>query len=190
VPKISADNLDDHRSQVQQRIFEAFAELMSEHSYEGISMAQIAKRAGLGRTAIYHHFPDREAVVVAFASHETNKYIERLHTVLDAADGPVEQAREYVRHHLHTGEQFHVGLGPKLYGRLSQESRLAIREHVVAVEDVLRQILRSGVASGDFSVDDEAATMTLIHACLGPTHLASEQIERFVLRGLGVADED
>lgn len=188
MPKISADNLDEHRSQVQQRIFEAFAGLMAEHSFEAITMAQIASRAGLGRTAIYHHFPDREAVVVAFASHETNQYLERLRAALEGAGGPVEQAREYVRHHLHTGEQFHVGLGAKLGGRLSRESMLAIRDHVVAVEDVLRTVLRAGVATGDFRVTDEASTMTLVHACLGPRHLPAEHVEEFVLRALGVAD--
>ncbi|MGN0063214.1 MAG: TetR/AcrR family transcriptional regulator [Nocardioides sp.] len=188
MPKISADNLDEHRSQVQQRIFEALADLMTEHSFEAISMAQIAARAGLGRTAIYHHFSDREAVVVAFASHETTKYVERLRAALDQADGPVEEMRTYVRHNLTTGEQFHVGLGPMLSGRLSQESRLAIRDHVIAVEDVLRDILRAGVAAGDFVVEDEGATMALLHACLGPRHLPPASIEGFVLRGLGVAD--
>lgn len=186
MPKINAETLDVHRAQVQQRIFDAFAELMGERSFDAISMAQLAARAGLGRTAIYHHFADREAVVVAFASHETNKYLDRLRAALAEADGPVDRARVYVRHNLATGEQFHVGMGAKLYGRLSPEAGLAIREHVVAIEQVLREILRDGVESGDFSITDEVATMSLIHASLAPRHLPSAEIEQFVLRGLGV----
>ncbi len=185
MPKISAESLGEHRAQVQQRIFDAFSQLMSEHSFDAISMAQIAARAGLGRTAIYHHFPDREAVVVAFASHETNKYIERLTENLAVADDPVEKMRRYVRHNLETGEQFHVGLAPKLYGHLSPQSLAAIREHVIAIELVLAEILRSGLASGQFTYADEAATMTLVHACLGPRHLPHEVTEDFLLRALG-----
>ena len=157
---------------------------MTERSFDAITMAQIAARAEVGRTAIYHHFPDKEAVVVAFASHETTQYIERLQAVLATADDPVQSLRLYVHHNLTTGEQFHVGLGANLFGMLSQESRLAIREHVVAIEDVLRQILRRGVASGDFVVDDEAAAMSLIHACLTPRQLPSSSIEDFILGGV------
>lgn len=185
MPKISADNLDEHRSQVQQRIFEALAELMDERSFDAISMAQIAAKAGLGRTAIYHHFSDREAVVVAFASHETAQYLERLRADLDEVASPVEKMRTYVHHNLTTGEQFHVGLGPMLSGRLSPASLLEIREHVMAVEGVLRDIVRAGVTSGDFVVTDERATMTMIHACLGARQLPGSEIERFVLGGLG-----
>ena len=78
-----------------------------------------------------------------------------------------------------------MGMGMQLYGALSTETMLAIRDHVVAVEDVLREILAHGVATGQFGVDGEPATMSLIHACVAPRHLPVEAIERFVLRALG-----
>jgi AcrR family transcriptional regulator len=187
VPRISGDNLQQHREQLQRRVFDAFAELMAERTFDAISMALIAERAELGRTAIYHHFRDKEAVVVAFATHETERYVEQLRSALVDADDPVEQLRTYVRHHLAGGEQFHMGLGPQLYGILSPASRQAIREHVVAVEDVLREILTSGVRAGAFIVDDLDATMSLIHACLSPRHLPPGTIEAFVLGGVGAA---
>src|SRR6478735_10106431 len=71
VPRISGDSLQEHREQLQRRVFEAFAELMAERSFDAISMAAIAERAEVGRTSIYHHFPDKDSAVVAFASHET-----------------------------------------------------------------------------------------------------------------------
>ena len=86
VPRISGDSLQQHREQLQQRVFEAFAELMAERSFDAISMAAIAERAELGRTSIYHHFPDKESVVVAFASHETEQYLTRLLAALTEAD--------------------------------------------------------------------------------------------------------
>ena len=55
----------------------------------------------------------------------------------------------------------------------------------VDIEDVLREILADGAATGQFVIDDEAATMSLIHACLAPRELSATVIERFVLRALG-----
>ena len=98
----------------------------------------------------------------------------------------MERIRIYVDYHLVAGEQFHMGLGMQFYGLLSDDSRTAIREHVVDVERVLRELLEAGVESGDFVVDDFDATMSLIHACLSPRHLDPKVIEAFVLRALGV----
>ena len=187
MPRISGDNLQQHREQLQRRVFEAFAELMAERSYDAISMAALAERAEVGRTAIYHHFPDKESVVVAFASHETAEYLDRLRDVLGEAADPADRLRLYVRYHLDESDRFHMGLGPQLYGVLGPESRQAIRQHVVAVEDVLRGILEAGIADGTFTIEDVDGAMSLIHACLSPRHLPAQTIETFVLRAVGAA---
>jgi AcrR family transcriptional regulator len=186
MPKISAESVPAHRELIRQQVFDAFAELMARHSFEAISMAQLAARAGIGRTAIYHHFPDKESVVVAFASHETESYVADLQAALAESAHPVERLRIYINHQLRVGEQFHMGLGMQLIGRLSPDARQQIRQHVVAVESVLRDIVDSGVASGEFTAEDTDTTLSLVHACLSPRHLPPDDIERFVLRGLGV----
>ena len=185
MPKISAASVEEHREQVQRRVFEAFATLMAGHSFDAITMAQLAAEAGIGRTAIYHHFADKDAVVVAFATHETSRYIDGLRAELTGVDDPVNRLAIYIRHQLDAGQQFHMGLGPQLYGALSPDTMRAIREHVVAIEDVLREILADGARTGRFAFEDEAATMSLIHACLAPRDLPAAAIERFVLRALG-----
>ncbi|MFV0496215.1 TetR/AcrR family transcriptional regulator [Mycobacterium sp.] len=187
MPKISASSVEEHREQVQQRVFEAFATMMSEHSFEAISMAKLAAAAGIGRTAIYHHFADKEAVVVAFASHETSRYLAGLQQDLAGVTDPTERMRIYVRRQLDTGRQFHMGLGSQLYGSLSVDTMREIRDHVVSVENVLRSILTDGAANGQFVIDDEAATMSLVHACLVPRNLPTATVEHFVLRALGTA---
>lgn len=188
MPRITAGSVEEHTEQVHQRVFDALATLLAERSFDAISMAQLAAAAGMGRTAIYHHFPDKEAVVVAFASHETSRYLEGLRGELADVDGPVERFRVYVRYQLEAGQQFHMGLGPQMYGALSRDSMLAIRDHVVEVEQVLRDLLTDGVAAGVFTVEDEASTMSLIHACLSPRTLTTDAVSRFVLRALGVQD--
>ena len=185
MPRILGDSLGEHRVQLRRRVFDAFAELMGEGSFDAITMRGIAERAGIGRTAIYHHFPDKESVLVAFATHETEAYTTELRAALGDADDPVAQLRTYVRHHLAAGEKFHMGLGPALYAVLSPTARLEIRDHVIAVEQVLRDILERGRANGDFAYDDIDATLSLIHACLSPRHLPPAAIEEFVLRAVG-----
>lgn len=189
MPRILADSLSEHRDLVQRRVFDAFAKLMGEGSFDALTMAAIAEEAGIGRTAIYHHFHDKEAVLVAFATQETDAYTTDLRAALDDVEKPADQLRTYVRHHLAAGEKFHMGLGPSLYGALSPSARLEIRDHVVAVEDVLRGILERGRAERTFTFDDVDATLSLVHACLSPRHLPPAAIESFVLRAVGDGDQ-
>ncbi|MFI5426260.1 hypothetical protein [Aeromicrobium sp. UC242_57] len=67
---------------------------------------------------------------------------------------------------------------------LSRESLAEIREHVMAVEAVLRSIIEDGQQQGVFEVDDVAPTMALVHQCLGARRVAPEAVENFILRAL------
>jgi AcrR family transcriptional regulator len=189
MPRISADTVALHRELVVARVLEAFASLMVERSYDAITMAAIAERAVLGRTAIYHHFPDKESVVVAFATRETERYLDELRGLLDEEADPPARLRRYLRHHLEARDRFHMGLGPQLSEVLPRSSAAAIREHVVAVQEVLHGILADGAADGSLVVDDVAATASLVHAGLAPRHLPAQTIEAFVLRAVGAAGQ-
>ena len=186
MPRISAATVSEHREQLHRRIFAAFTELLREEGYDALTMAQLAERAGLSRTAIYHHFPDKIAVVVAYAGAETDSYVRSLEERLADAEGPAEALRTYVEHALDDTIDFHMGLGA-LVGRLPPESREQLRRHVLAVEEVLRRILDDGVRAGVFTVPDPATTMTLIHACVLPRRLPVDEVAGFVLRAVSAS---
>lgn len=187
MPKIRGSSLTEHRLKTRQKIFQAFAELLQREPYDAITLADIAAEAGIGRTAMYNHFSDKESIVLAFATEETNVYLERLEDALDTVSGPVDSMSVYVRHHLRMSQELHLGLGSALYGMLSPESMVEIRKHVRMVERVVRDILHRGIASDSFVIEDIDATVSLLHATL---QVRSPQIDpdlavAYVLRALG-----
>lgn len=184
MPKIIGGSLEEHREQTRRRVFEALTALLAERSFDAVTMADLAAEAGIGRTAIYNHFPDKDAIVVAFASAETDRYLDRLGKALAVAESPSDAMRIYVREHLTSSDEFHFGFGPELYGMLSRDSVAEIREHVVAVESVLRTIIEDGVAAGEFTIDDVTSTMALVHATLSTRRVTPDAVEHFVLRAL------
>lgn len=184
MPKIIGGSLEEHREQTRRRVFEAFTALLADRSFDALTMADLAAEAGVGRTAIYNHFADKDAVVVAFASSETDRYLARLDAALDGAPTPADAMRTYIREHLSSSDEFHFGFGPELYGMLSRESISQIREHVTAVELVLRTIIEDGVAAGQFAVDDVTSTMALVHSSLSTRRVAPSAVEDYVLRAL------
>jgi len=194
MPKIIGASLHEHREQTRRRLFEALATLMNERGFDVITLADIAAAAGVGRTAVYNHFSDKESLLLGFITHETDEYATRLQASLDDIDDPVEQLRAYVRAHASLTSVYHVAPGPELRTVLSRGAQQRIREHVVVVEQVLRRILDAGIASGAFPHQDLATTVPLVNACLTGRGLpddgadrehAIEQTEAFVLRAVG-----
>ncbi|GAB4010609.1 TetR/AcrR family transcriptional regulator [Nocardioides ultimimeridianus] len=54
---------------VQRRILDAAVEVLLEHGYGGASTVQIQERAGVSRGRLLHHFPSRDALLIAAAQH-------------------------------------------------------------------------------------------------------------------------
>lgn len=184
MPKIIGESLSEHRVATRARLFEALAELLADQFLESITMAQLAARAGIGRTAVYNHFADKEAVVVAFATSETDRFMVTLDEALDGVVGATERLRTYVRHYQQNQDEFHLSLGHQVAGSLSEQALRDMRTHVVMVQDALADIITEGVVAEDFAAADVAATVTLVHACLQATRVESGDVENFVIRAL------
>lgn len=195
MPKIIGGSLHEHREQTRQKLFAALSTLMTERGFDAITLAEIAAAAGVGRTAVYNHFPDKEALLVGFITHETEQYAATLQRALDDLDDPVERLRTYVSQQIQLKRIYHIAPGPDLRSVLSRQTQARVREHVVVVERILRDILSDGIASGAFPAQDLDTTVPLVNACLsgrgvpddGPEReRAIEQTEAFVLRAVGV----
>ena len=194
MPKIIGGSLHEHRLQTRQRLFAALSALMSERGFDAITLAEIAEQAGIGRTAVYNHFADKESLLLDFIAHETERYVALLEQTLTGVDEPVEQLRTYVRQQAALTQAYHLAPGVDLGSVLSRVSRQRLRDHVVGVEAILRRILAHGVSTGAFPDQDLDTTVPLVHACLsgrgipttGPDRdRAIAATEAFVLRAVG-----
>lgn len=193
MPKIIGASLHEHRTQTRRRLFDALSSLMSERGFDAITLADIAAAAGVGRTAVYNHFADKESLLIGFITDETEQYADRLQASLDDIDDPVDQLRAYVRAQASLTRTYHVAPGPELRSVLSRAAQQRVREHVVVVENILCRILEAGIASGAFPDQELSTTVPLVNACLtgrglpaGPDREhAIEQTEAFVLRAVG-----
>lgn len=156
-----------HREVNRTRIFDAFAELVEERGYDAVSLADIAARAGLVRTAIYNYVPDKETLLLEYTARETTGYLERLSGALDSVDAPLDRLRAYIRTQLAYFADHHMpAAGPGLQLLVSIEGQQRIREHVSMLESVLRQILIDARQAGDLPDVDVDAALPLIAACL------------------------
>lgn len=197
MPKIIGGSLHEHREQTRLKLFGALSRLMAERGFDAITLADIAQAAGVGRTAVYNHFADKESMLVGFIMHETAQYVAALEAELAGVDDPTDQLRAYVRAQCVLKRDYHLAPGPDLRSVLSRSTQQRVREHVVMVEAMLRRILAAGIESGEFPEQDLGTTVSLVNACLSSRALPEEGPARdraiestvlFVLRAVGAGD--
>lgn len=193
MPKIVGASLAEHREQVRTRLFAALGSLMAESGFDAVSLADIAARAGVGRTAVYNHFPDKEALLLAFIEDETSSYVRTLEEALDGVEDPEEQLRVYVRQQVSLRRAYHLAPGPDLRSVVSPATLSRLRDHAVHIEAILRRILTAGVVSGRFPEQDLDVVVPLVNACLKarsadptpPRESVVRATEEFVMRAVG-----
>jgi AcrR family transcriptional regulator len=196
MPKVIGGSIDAHRRLIRHRIFDAFSGLLHERGYDAITLADVAARAGMSRTTMYNYFPDKDALVVAFADEEVARHVTELRERLAALENPVDRLREFISEQLRYVASHQLPPGRALKVALSGPAYSRVLEHVGAVEQLLRDLLHDGVDQGYFPIDDVEAIIPLITACLdrgGPDDERESDLEdtievtdTFVLRALGV----
>jgi AcrR family transcriptional regulator len=82
---------------VQRTILEACSAAFGESGFHGVSMAEIARRAGISHTGLLHHFPRKEALLTAILALQDERTAEQMHERGRSADrDPVDVLREMV----------------------------------------------------------------------------------------------
>jgi AcrR family transcriptional regulator len=84
-PAYTRLDVDERR----RRLLELGAELFTQHAYDELSMARIARAAGISKALLYHSFPSKEAYFVATLEEKAGELAER--TRPDPSKPPVEQ---------------------------------------------------------------------------------------------------
>ena len=195
MPKILGESLEAHRREVRSRVFDVLRAQLYERGFDAITLAGVASAAGVGRTALYNHFPDKESLLVAFVEDEAAQYVTRLTDAVEAQADPVDQLATFVRLQLRVLAEYHMPPGTALASALAPAAYRRISAHADPITDRLRAILAGGVDLGRWPAEDPDVLIPMITAALGNRTLVDgpagqledvvEAAVRFVLRAVG-----
>ena len=167
MPRVSADHLQARRRQILDGARSCFAR----HGYEGATVRVLEEEIGLSRGAIFHHFPDKDALFLALAAEDAQAMLETV-----AEDGLVQVMREMVAapdagrlgtqleiaRRLRTDQPFRAAWEPR-----RRELEQAVRARLTRQRD-------AGSLRSDVDIEDLAAYLELIMEGL-VAHLAAGQ---------------
>ena len=154
MPKIMGGSLAEHRERTRTALFDALSRLMAARSFDKITLSDVAAHAGVGRTAVYNHFADKEDLLLAFMEHETARYAEELSAALAGVEDPIDRLRVYVRQQALIKRHFHFPASGPLANSVSRGTAGRLRAHAGLMAQMLAQILNDAVADGAIPPQD------------------------------------
>ncbi len=72
---------EKQKQENRKKIIRSAVETITKKGIKGVSMREIARKAGLGDAAIYNYFPTREAIVYAYYEDQLAQSVERLRAI-------------------------------------------------------------------------------------------------------------
>ena len=144
----------------------ALREQLYERGFESVTLSGIAADAGVGRTSIYNHFPDRQSLLVAFVEHEAARYVTDLDAALEAAGSPTDRLAVFARMQLHRLAGFHLPPGPALAGARDPTAYRRLAAHADPIPGRLGAIVADGVAAGEMAGGEPDVLVAMVSAAL------------------------
>ena len=198
MPRISAATNAAQRENTKRAILESFGQLLYSRGLPGLTMTDVAKNAGIGRTAVYNYFADMGDLLVAYALDETERFLHELHEGITGVTNPIDQLAVYIRLQIEDLARRHLPPGPAMRSMLSPESYARLGKHVSELQMVLANILSDAITEKYIPENDIRELAMLVHGSLSSSAGRAEnapdaqtrerQIQstiRFIQMGLG-----
>lgn len=150
-PVPRSQHVRDKRQRRRAEILSAALRAFRDHGYHVTTLEHIADRLGVRKTALYHYFPDKEAIL--YACHreslaQVHRHVEEARSrYARAADRLAHVIREHVRVMTDTLEGSTLAFEVTALAPAHQAEVIASRDRY---ERALREIIEQGIAEGDF----------------------------------------
>lgn len=172
MPKLWNDTVEEHREAVKQATIAATAALIGEHGLSDVTMAQIAKNAGIGRSTLYKYYPDVDAILADWHKREVGAHLNQIERMVGEAPDPASALRLTIRSY---ALNLHRGHGSAIAAALHHGPHAdAAKHHLVNLtastiaEGTKRGLLRNDVPAWELAA-------FCVHACEAARHLPSKE---------------
>lgn len=158
-------HVQEKRRRRRAEILHAALRTFRAKGYHGTTLDDIADQLGVRKTALYHYFPDKEAILYA-CHRESLAELSRILKGARALDSAPEQLayviREHVRVMIDTLEGSPLAFEVTALSAERQRGVIAARDRY---ERALRKMIEDGIAAGEFrAVDAKIAVFAILGA--------------------------
>ena len=153
---------------MRESILAAAVKLFAEYGYHAAPLRDIARLAGIQAASIYHHYPNKQSLLVEIMETHMQRLNHNLERILREYDDPVQRLQEAVANHisLHTSYKAEFFIIDTEIRALEGENRAYILSLRDQYEQLMQGLLQDGMERGVFRHSDvKVASFAIITMC-------------------------
>ncbi|MFW5643552.1 MAG: TetR/AcrR family transcriptional regulator [Alkalispirochaeta sp.] len=140
----------------QQEIIDAAIAIIAEDGIQRLTTKELSRRIGISEPALYRHFENKLAILVAILEHFAEWSARTLQSIIESDRRPDEKIRELFRQHtvrfMESPATSGVLFAEEIF-KDPQELSDAVMRTIGVAEGYVRQILEEGITAGVFRSD-------------------------------------
>jgi AcrR family transcriptional regulator len=147
-------------------IIDATARVFADKGFHGASTQDIADVLGIRQASLYYYFPSKEAALELVCARGVEGFLEAAKAIAAGPGRPSEKLASLIRSHLlpltDRGDFVKVFLNERQH--LPTESRRRVGRKSRALERVFANVIKAGVAAGEFraAIDPRLVTLAIL----------------------------
>ena len=168
MPRIRADSVGAHHDLVWAELVAALDELVEQRGYDDVSLADVAERVGMARTAIYNYARDKDVLLAGAVERVSRSAVAQVHEIVQRDEPAATRLEAIVTTLLRllTSGTMRVALGRHLTG--AGAGRLDTAEGLGPLDPLLGEVgsvIEDGIRRGELHpVSDVPLTVDLLGA--------------------------
>ena len=173
MPRLWNETIESHRREVREAITQTAATLVFEHGLRGVTMSQIAERAGIGRATLYKYFPDVDAILREWHTRQVDSHLTHLAEIRDAAGDPKDRLVAVLTAYAHIVQRTRSH-DSELVKFLHPDQQVADAQR--QLHKMIKQLVTEGVRQGQLRNDVHPAELASYcqHALTGAATLTTQ----------------
>ena len=169
-------------SETYTRILQTARHLFVQQGYTATSMRQLAEQAGIGKATIYHHFPDKQTIVMALLKESTTRMDETLR-LIQAEQDPRQRilvaATDSIKFLFDSADIMQIVRREVVNGR--EQMQTGFMDFFQKYMALLAEAIQRGIEQGTFRPVDPAEAarvlLTMIQGTFAMTYLGGKRPE-------------
>jgi AcrR family transcriptional regulator len=162
---LRSPHVREKRRRRREQILHAALRAFKEKGYHATTLEDIAEHLGVRKTALYHYFPDKEAILYACHQEslgELDRLIKEAKALGSAGERLAHVIREHVRVMTDTLEGSPLAFEVTAFSPKRQREIIAARDRY---ERAVRRIIDQGIKEGEFRrVNSKVAVFAILGA--------------------------
>ena len=153
---------------MRENILAAAVQLFAEYGYHAAPLRDIARLIGIQAASIYHHYPNKQSLLIEIMETHMRRLNSRLEQILREYHDPLPRLQAAIANHiqLHTSHKAEFFIIDTEMRAVEAENRVYILSLRDKYDALLQELLRDGMERGIFrSTDVKVTSYAIIAMC-------------------------